>query len=165
MSYTMRCLDSCGSLCVQIGRAESPQWPPKPSEGGFAWKNSICWPTSPTSWPFHSISSVFVYKNSITPKSFDLVMWVACYGDFVAKNRVHAAGNQTFLPGLATFKLRCYQQLPLGTELDWCQSRPPYSIHISKYPCLGPQMTTSGIWFILSGFEGTFENGLPVCQW
>ena len=29
MSYTRMCLDSCGSLCVQIGWAESPQWPPK----------------------------------------------------------------------------------------------------------------------------------------
>jgi hypothetical protein len=37
-------------------------------------------------------------------------MWVACYGDFVVKNRVHAAGKQTFLPLLAIFKLRCYQQ-------------------------------------------------------
>jgi hypothetical protein len=25
MSYTRMCLDSCGSLCVRIGRAESPQ--------------------------------------------------------------------------------------------------------------------------------------------
>jgi len=64
-------------------------------------------------------------------------MWVVCYGDFVVKNRVHAAGNQTFLPGLATFKLRCYQQIPLGTELDCCQSRPPFSIHISKVPVFG----------------------------
>jgi hypothetical protein len=30
MSYTRMCLDSCGSLCVQIGRASSSQWLPKP---------------------------------------------------------------------------------------------------------------------------------------
>jgi len=29
------------------------------------------------------------------------------------------------------------QVLPLGTELDCCQSRPPYSIHISKVPLFG----------------------------
>ena len=55
----------------------------------------------------------------------------------MVENRVHAAGNQTSLPGLATFKLRCYQQLPLGTELDCFQSRPPYSIHILKVPLFG----------------------------
>ena len=54
----------------------------------------------------------------------------------MVKNRVHAAGNQTFLPIPATFKLRCYE-LPLGTELDRCQSWPPYSIHISKTPPFG----------------------------
>jgi hypothetical protein len=42
-------------------------------------------------------------------------MSVACYGDFVAKNRVHAEGNQTFLPQLGR----------------------PYSIHKSKVPPLG----------------------------
>jgi len=36
-------------------------------------------------------------------------MWVACYGDLMVKIRVHAAGKQTFLPQLATFRLRCYQ--------------------------------------------------------
>jgi hypothetical protein len=41
------------------------------------------------------------------------------------------------LPVPATFKLRCYQQIPLGTELDCCLSWPPYSIHISKVPPLG----------------------------
>jgi len=30
MSYTRMCLDSCGSLCVQIGRASSSQRLPKP---------------------------------------------------------------------------------------------------------------------------------------
>jgi len=55
MSYTRMCLDSCGSLCEQIGRASSSQWLPKPCSGGFAWENSMCWPTSPTTWSFHSI--------------------------------------------------------------------------------------------------------------
>jgi hypothetical protein len=41
------------------------------------------------------------------------------------------------MPGLATFNLRCNQQLPLRTELDCCQSWPPYSIHISKVPLFG----------------------------
>jgi len=49
------------------------------------------------------------YKDSITPISYDLVMWVACYGELVVKNWVHA-GKQTFLPQLATFMLWCYQQ-------------------------------------------------------
>ena len=31
-----------------------------------------------------------------------------------------------------------------GTELNCCQFRPPYSIHISKPPLFGVQMTTSG---------------------
>ena len=30
MSYTRLCLDLCGSLCVQIGRASSSKWLPKP---------------------------------------------------------------------------------------------------------------------------------------
>jgi hypothetical protein len=56
----------------------------------------------------------------------------------VVENRVHAyaAGKQTFLPQLATFKLSCYQ-LPLGSELDCCQLGRPYSLHISKAPPLG----------------------------
>jgi hypothetical protein len=62
----------------------------------------------------------------------------------VLKNRVHAAGNQTFLPKPATFKLRCYQQLPLGTELNCCQSRPPYSIYLSKVPLFGASDDHSG---------------------
>jgi len=64
-------------------------------------------------------------------------MWVACYGDFVVKNMVHAAGKQTCAPLLATFKLRCYQQLSLGTELDCFQLGRPYSIHMSKIPPFG----------------------------
>ena len=36
------------ALCSN-GRAESPQWPQKTEVGGFAWGNSICWPTSPNS--------------------------------------------------------------------------------------------------------------------
>jgi hypothetical protein len=48
--------------------------------------------------------------------------------------KVHAAGKQTLLPQLETFKFKCYQQLPLGTELDCCQLGLPYSIHISKVP-------------------------------
>jgi len=56
----------------------------------------------------------------------------------VVKNKVHAAGNQTFFPIPATFKLRCYQQvLALGSELDCCQLGRPYSIHIYKVPPSG----------------------------
>jgi hypothetical protein len=88
MSCTRICLFmySCGALCVQIGRAESPQWPTKKQEGGFAWENSICWPTSPNSWPFHSISfaMMFVYyKDFITPEimlfgSLGGLLWRIC---------------------------------------------------------------------------------------
>jgi len=33
---------------------------------------------------------------------------VVRYERMVVKNRIHAAGKQTFLPQLATFKLKCY---------------------------------------------------------
>ena len=46
-------------------------------------------------------------------------------------------GQFDIFANTGSIKLRCYQQprargsgLPLGTELDCCQSRPPYSIHI-----------------------------------
>ena len=61
--------------------------------------------------------------------------------NFVVKKRVHAAGNQTFLPKPATFKLRCYLW-----ELSLIVASPGHRTQFTfqKYPCLGPQMTTSG---------------------
>jgi len=70
-----------------------------------------------------------------------LLQWCVCI--IVVNNRVHAACNQTYLPKPATFKLRCYQ-LPLKTELDFAGSGHRTQFTFQKYPCLGPQMTTSG---------------------
>ena len=77
-------------------------------------------------------------------------------GGLAVKSRVHAAGNRTFLPIPATFKLKCYQ-LPLGTDLDCFQSRPSYSIHIPKVSPLhwGPLLTPSEIF--LKRVESTLE--------
>ena len=71
-------------------------------------------------------------------------MWVACYGDFVVKNRVHAAGKQTFLPLLAIFKLRCYQRRYLW-ELSLIVASLGHHTQFTfqKHPRLGPRITTS----------------------
>ena len=77
--------------------------------------------------------------------------WVMRYERMVVGNRVYAAGKQTFLPQLATFKLKCYQQLPLGTELDCCQLGRPYSIHISKVPLF--QAFIDPLWYVSTNFN------------
>ena len=84
-------------------------------------------------------------------------MWVACYGDFVVKNRVYAAGNQTFLPIPAAFKLRCYRQLNYLWELRTIVASLGHHTQFTfqKHPHLGPQMTPSvefqqhaGLWWV-----------------
>ena len=36
-----------------------------PNRVAFAWENSICWPRSPTTSPFHSIfvATILIYQN------------------------------------------------------------------------------------------------------
>jgi len=71
-------------------------------------------------------------------------MWVACYGDCVVENRVHAAGNQTFLPKPATFKFKCYQQQYLWELSLFVVSLGHHTqFTFQNHPCLGPQMTPS----------------------
>jgi hypothetical protein len=146
MSCTRTCLVLCGSLCVQIGEAESPQWPPKPWEGGLAWENSICRPTSPTSWPFHSISfaMMFVYyKDSISPK----IMWFGNVGGLLEilcwKIGFTPQVNRHFCP---SWQHSCSGAISSSL---WVLSLIVVSwgahtqFTFQKYPCLGPQMTTS----------------------
>jgi hypothetical protein len=64
-------------------------------------------------------------------------MWVA---DFVVKNRVHAAGKQTFLPLLATFKLRCYLWVLSLIVASWGAHT---QFTFQKYPHWGSPLTPS----------------------
>ena len=67
------------------------------------------------------------------------------YERMVVKNRVHAAGKQTYLPQLATFKLKCCQQLSLGTELDVASWGAHTQFTFQKYPFFRPLSTPSGV--------------------
>jgi hypothetical protein len=57
----------------------------------------MCWPTSPTTWSFHSIFFVMVIFVTRTPYHeipCDLDWWVACCEDFVVKSGVYARCGQ-----------------------------------------------------------------------
>ena len=72
MSYSRMCLDWV-TLCANW-QGFKLTTTTKTLLGGFALENSMCWPTSPTTWSFHSIflAMIFVcYKDSIPPK----IMW------------------------------------------------------------------------------------------
>jgi hypothetical protein len=140
------CLNICGSLCEQNGRAESPQWPQKPQEGGFPRENSICWPTSPTCWPFHSISfaMMFVYyKDFLTPKT----MWSGNVGGLLEI----LCWTIGFTPQAIRHFCQNRQHSSSGAissylwELSLIVASPVHRTQFTfqMYPCLGPQMPTS----------------------
>ena len=112
--------------------------------------------------PFLLQWCLLITRTPYHQKPCDLVWWVACCNYFLVKSGVHAAGNQTFLPIPATFKLRCYQQLPLGTEIYFCQSWPPHSIHISKLPPLGASVDP--LWHFPAQY-GRSRPSFSVKEW
>ena len=145
--------------------------------GWFAWENSMCWPTSPTTWSFRSISLQwhFFYKDSIPPE----ITWfgmVACCEDFVVKSRVHAAGNQTCAPLLAVFELRCFWRLLYiwVLILETASSGAHFQFTFAKVPPLGSSdkllrkvVSTRGkwgrtSWILLFLFD--FEGCVAVCM-
>jgi hypothetical protein len=134
MSYTRMCLDLCGSLCVQTGRASSlSQMATKTLIGWFCIGKQHVLAYIPNyfivSLHFFLQWYLFVTRTPYHHKSCDLEWWVACCEDFVVKSGVHAVSNQTCALLLAVFELRC--SLHLGANLRNCQLRRPYSIRIS----------------------------------
>ena len=146
--YTRMCLDSRGSLCVQFGRASSSQWLPKPCSGGFAWENSMSWPTSPTTWSFHSIffAMIFVcYKDCIPPK----IMWFGMVCGLLCRFCGEKWGSRCGQLDVCAGTGNIHAQL-LSAQYLWVLSlivvSPGHRTHFTfrNHPCLVPQMTTSG---------------------
>ena len=73
-------------------------------------------------------------------------MWVACYGDLMVKIRVHAAGKQTFLPQLATFKLKCYLWVLSLIVASWGAHT---QFTFQKYPFFRPSSAPSDVFLII----------------
>jgi hypothetical protein len=119
-----------------------------PNRVAFAWENSICWPRSPTTSPFHSIfvAMIFIYQNNNIELKL-VQIWMSKWCDMADKQ---------WTVGSTPRKIRHWSP-------SWLQSSPgaisSYLWFLSlivtswgtstqftfqKHPCLGPQMTSSG---------------------
>jgi len=104
-------------------------------------------PTSPTTWSFHSIfcNGIRLLQGLHTTKNHVIGMVGGCE-DFVVKSGVHAVGNQTCVPLLAVFELRCSQKYYIWVlTLKAASSGAHTQFTFQKWPLLGPQLTPSAI--------------------
>jgi hypothetical protein len=142
MSYTKMCLDSCGSLCVQIGRGKAHSDHQNPKKVALHGKTAYVGLHPQLSDRFTPLflQWCLYYKDSITPKG----MWFGNVGGQILCWKIG------FTPQAIRHFCQNRQHSSSGAissylwELSLIVASPGHRTQFTfqKYPCLGPQMTT-----------------------